>query len=630
MDLNDDAEEQAQNLKGPNLLKNRNRNAVRVSENSEGNPQDEAADQSGFTPDDNDVPPEDGFADFGNVDGSHHGLDPSFASEDGGIPPENDFTTPFEADDQSGFASDDNAVPPEDGFADFGNIDGSHYGLDPSFASEDGGIPPEEDFTSPRDDEDGIPYGSVPENYDGEDAETGVVAEIETGPQDGGQFSTAEEITGDPEPYNPGKTTAAAAMGKMRPLKLNRQMILFIILGFCCLSVAFTSFILPSFKSKKSQEAAGRKRPEQTSPTDYSLYAQRQAPGGEDSYQYYDDFDGEALIPEPFDYNYTPEPPREYEPPPPQNAVMSNGSQRPDTRNDRLQAKSISGIKGLSPSRQNYTAPFQNQDSVYNPYAQFGLPPKDEYTASLLNAFAQNPLSAVNGGGYAAQNNQNNKLDFMNSGRENSGGGQWLPLNSVWQGSIFEAALTSDINTDLPGECTAWVTKNVYSSQDGRFLLIPQNSRLLGSYNSAISYSQSRVQIGWHTLIRPDGYMINLGNMQATDPRGASGLKGFINDHPFAYLKALGLITALSLVNSQFNSTMENAQQSQNQYVQNILANSQDMSNRLADKIIERALDIQPTIVIRAGAKINIVANQNLVLPPLTPYGVTEPYHRGE
>lgn len=106
--------------------------------------------------------------------------------------------------------------------------------------------------------------------------------------------------------------------------------------------------------------------------------------------------------------------------------------------------------------------------------------------------------STTNQTTYAQQNDQNGKNSFYNQNRGNVSG-QWLPLNSVWQGTIFVVPLTSDISTDLPGECTAVVTKNVYSSQDGRYLLIPQNSKLLGSYNSSISYSQSRVQVGWHT-----------------------------------------------------------------------------------------------------------------------------------
>lgn len=195
----------------------------------------------------------------------------------------------------------------------------------------------------------------------------------------------------------------------------------------------------------------------------------------------------------------------------------------------------------------------------------------------------------------------------------------------MWQGSIFEAVLTSELNTDLPGEITARIAKNIYSSQDGRYLLIPQNSVVYGTYNSSISYSQSRVQVAWHTLIRPDGYQIQLGNMNATDAKGASGLSGFVNDHPVAYLKAIGLMSVFSIVNSEFESAVGNTN---NQYVQNIMANSQQVTNELADKLIDRAMNVQPTIKIKSGTKINIVVNQNLTLPPIENSEVTMPYRR--
>lgn len=177
----------------------------------------------------------------------------------------------------------------------------------------------------------------------------------------------------------------------------------------------------------------------------------------------------------------------------------------------------------------------------------------------------------------------------------------------------------------MPGEITARVAKNVYSSQDGRFLLIPQNSVLYGSYNSSISYAQKRVQVGWHTLIRPDGYQINLGNMNATDAKGASGLKGFVNDHPFAYLKAIGLMSVFSIINSEFQNSMGDTN---NEYVQNVMANTQQVTNELGEKLIDRAMNVQPTIKIKSGTKINIVASQNLQLPPCEEIPVTEHYRK--
>jgi type IV secretion system protein VirB10 len=254
------------------------------------------------------------------------------------------------------------------------------------------------------------------------------------------------------------------------------------------------------------------------------------------------------------------------------------------------------------------------------------MPSKEDYAAQMLSAYGQGGTPGYGSpSSYANQNDQSGKQQFSTVGRENAGNGVWLGPATIWQGTMFEATLTSNINTDLPGEVTAVISKNVYSSLDGKYLLIPQNSKLFGSYNSSISYSQSRVQVAWHTLIRPDGYAISLGNMAATDSQGAAGLKGLVNDHPFQYLKAIVLMSVFNITSNEFEST---AGSTDNQYVQNVLANSQSVATTLGSKLIDRALDVQPTITIKAGLAINIVANTTLTLPPLEPYGVTQPYRR--
>ncbi len=304
----------------------------------------------------------------------------------------------------------------------------------------------------------------------------------------------------------------------------------------------------------------------------------------------------------------------------------------PDTRNDSLHGKSISGIKGLTPSQNSYQTDYQ-QTVAKNTASGRGtssntLPSKEEFMNSYLNSYTQAYGNATAGNNsYANQNDQAGKNSFYNKGRNasNVGQGEYLNLNTLWQGSIFEAVLTSELNTDLPGEITARIAKNIYSSQDGRYLLIPQNSVLYGSYNSSISYSQSRVQVAWHTLVRPDGYQVQLGSMNATDAKGASGLTGFVNDHPMAYLKAIGLMSVFSIVNSEFQSSMGNTD---NEYVQNVLANTQEVTAELGEKLIDRAMNVQPTIKIKAGTKINIVVNQNLSLPPCEDIPVTQKYRR--
>ncbi len=121
--------------------------------------------------------------------------------------------------------------------------------------------------------------------------------------------------------------------------------------------------------------------------------------------------------------------------------------------------------------------------------------------------------------------------------------------------------------------------------------------------------------------------MVNLGNFNATDTKGASGLKGAINDHPFAYLKAIALMSAVNIVNSELQTT---AATSDNQYVQNVMANSQEVATTVGQKLIDRAMDVQPTIKIKTGTNINIVANTTLELPALEPWEVTEEYHKNK
>lgn len=474
----------------------------------------------------------------------------------------------------------------------------------------------------------------------------------DSGDGTGGVFSTEKKDADEVKPFRPKKMSARDAMsGKKTPQTLNKQLILYCIVGIVAFAVIFAVIIFPFLTKKRVKSASEKPVASENQITDYSKLVEsygKEKSNPDEKLELKEEppqkTDDEIIgsLP-PVNEKY-----RSKDEPQSQTVYYASGApysyEIPDTRGDSLQLKTINGIKGLTSTQKNYMtsdsyAPGTGNPSgagegsggisyltgngdgsiTGNPYAKFGLPAdKNAYASQLLGQYSQSNNS------YAQQNDQSGKNSFYNQNRENVFG-QWLPLNSVWQGTIFDVTLTSDISTDLPGECTAVVTKNVYSSQDGRYLLIPQNSKLLGSYNSSISYSQSRVQVGWHTLIRPDGYMVNLGNFNATDTKGASGLKGAINDHPFAYLKAIALMSAVNIVNSELQAT---AASSANEYVQNVMANSQEVATTLGSKLIDRAMDVQPTITIRAGTNINIIANTMLELPPLEPWKVTESYHK--
>ena len=241
-----------------------------------------------------------------------------------------------------------------------------------------------------------------------------------------------------------------------------------------------------------------------------------------------------------------------------------------------------------------------------------------------INKMISSQSQMYGGSSYQMQNNQSAKQEFLN---KNGIGGnfKWNAEYSLWKGTIITVVLDTGINTDLPGQLMGHVTKNVFSSQDGTYLLIPQGSRLFGEYSSDISYGQSRIQVVWNTLIRPDGLEVNLGSMNGIDAYGASGYKGWKTEHPFEYLKAFGLIAAYSILDTKAMNLIDTQN---NQYAQNALSDVYSETKKLNNKIVDRALDIQPTIRIPSGTEVNLITNVTIDLPPLERYEVEEKYVR--
>jgi type IV secretion system protein VirB10 len=113
----------------------------------------------------------------------------------------------------------------------------------------------------------------------------------------------------------------------------------------------------------------------------------------------------------------------------------------------------------------------------------------------------------------------------------------------VKAGWDIPATLEQAVNSDLPGELKALVRENVYDTATGRYLLIPQGSRVVGTYDAHVAYGQSRVQVIWNRLIFPDGSSINLSGMVGQDAQGASGFHDKV-DHHYARMFGMALLTS--------------------------------------------------------------------------------------
>jgi type IV secretion system protein VirB10 len=281
-----------------------------------------------------------------------------------------------------------------------------------------------------------------------------------------------------------------------------------------------------------------------------------------------------------------------------------------------------------------YSTARQGQNPLAQAASALGLPMgQDQYTASRLSALGGLAGGGSAGGGsqpdngmtYQGQNMQDIKQAFYSSGRKDDATGGFIGSDTVWNGTIIPGVLITGINTDLPGDIEARVSENIYDSLTGKELLIPQGSILIAAYNSSVSFAQSRVQIAWNTLIRPDGFQITLGNMNGVDEQGYSGTKGRMDEHLFEYVKAAGIISAFTIANGEFNNTIASTT---NPSVQNLVAANQNYITQVGAKIIDRTMNIQPTLTVKSGTKINIMLNKNISLPPVEDHPVTAVYRR--
>jgi type IV secretion system protein TrbI len=183
----------------------------------------------------------------------------------------------------------------------------------------------------------------------------------------------------------------------------------------------------------------------------------------------------------------------------------------------------------------------------------------------------------------------------------------------VMAGTVVPAALITGINSDLPGQIIASVTENIYDTVTGRFVLIPQGSRLLGQYDSEVAYGQSRVLLVWTRLLLPDGSSLTLDRLPGVDAAGYSGLEDKVNWH-WGRIFAGAAVSTLIGVGAELASP---ARQNDGNTV--VIAGRESIQSSVTDvgqQITQRNLNIQPTLTVRPGFPVRVIVNKDLVLRP--------------
>lgn len=196
-----------------------------------------------------------------------------------------------------------------------------------------------------------------------------------------------------------------------------------------------------------------------------------------------------------------------------------------------------------------------------------------------------------------------------------------LPPLSPYQvmaGAIIPAALATGINSDLPGQVIASVTQGVYDTASGQHLLIPQGSRLIGRYDSQVSFGQRRVLLIWTRLILPDASSIALDRLPGVDPAGYAGLEDGVDWHWDRILSAAALSTLLG-VGAELAAPQDRFVQGDDRTVIALRDGVQSSINEVGQDLTRRSMSVQPTLTVRPGSAVSVMVNKDLVLRPYQP-----------
>ncbi|WOH52954.1 TrbI/VirB10 family protein [Bradyrhizobium sp. sBnM-33] len=181
---------------------------------------------------------------------------------------------------------------------------------------------------------------------------------------------------------------------------------------------------------------------------------------------------------------------------------------------------------------------------------------------------------------------------------------------AIMAGSIIPASLITGLNSDLPGSTIAQVTENVYDTVTGEHLLVPQGTKLFGKYDSVVAFGQKRALVVWTRLILPNGNSVVIENLPATDVAGYAGLEDEVDFHTWQLLKGIGLATLIGV------GTQLSLGNDESDLVKALRESIQQTTNRAGQRLIERELDVQPTITVRPGWPLRVIVSKDLVLKP--------------
>jgi type IV secretion system protein VirB10 len=240
--------------------------------------------------------------------------------------------------------------------------------------------------------------------------------------------------------------------------------------------------------------------------------------------------------------------------------------------------------------------------------------PDSAQIAQLLREMQPSPISSAQGTparNDSAEVTKDRKEEGRNpaavsAGRANAAAGKNYIL---FEGTILETVLINRLDGGFAGPVECLLSTDVYSN-DRQHLLIPAGSKLLGETKKVETFAQTRLAVAFHRILMPDGYSVSLDQFKGLNQIGDTGLRDQVNNH---YLRIFGVslaIGALGAVGQAGTGGALNA--TGGDLMRQGFAASTAQS---ASQILDKFLNILPTVTIREGHRVKVYLAGDLALP---------------
>lgn len=181
-------------------------------------------------------------------------------------------------------------------------------------------------------------------------------------------------------------------------------------------------------------------------------------------------------------------------------------------------------------------------------------------------------------------------------------------------GSVIPGVMISGISSELPGQIIAQVSQNVYDTATGKYLLIPQGTKILGLYSSDVSFGQNSVLVAWQRLLFPDSKALDIGSMPGADSAGFAGFRDQVDNH-YAQIYGSALLMSGIIAGITYSQNTNQSNQFGNNQPTAGSVMSQALGQQLGEvtsQLVSKNLNVSPTINVRPGYRFNIIVVKDL------------------